>query len=613
MTDWQTKTLGEVLLKTETVNPALAPDVEFDYIDVSSVSNSTYAVEATQRLRGSEAPSRARRLVREGDVILATIRPTLKRIAVIPPELDQQVCSTGYFVLRPCSEIDHRFLFYYLFTEQFMGAMERLQKGASYPAVTDAEVRAQPISFPGIQEQRRIVAILDEAFEGIATAKANAEKNLQNARELAEAMGEACFNKHVDAHFQPRDLASLCEFIVDCEHKTAPTQKDGYPSIRTPNIGKGRLILDDVNRVSEETYVAWTRRAVPLPGDLILAREAPAGNVAVIPEGMLVCLGQRTVLIRPLRQLLEPDYLAHLLLRRSSQQRLLAHSRGATVQHVNLKDIRAFQIGSVPSLDVQRRVIDELAAIGRSCCAMESVQKQKQVALDELEKSLLHQAFTGQLSTGAAIPVKAAPPPPTSSPQFSAAIISLAHERHLRRQRDKTFGHVKQQKLLHLVEALAGMNLGRQPIKDAAGPNDFPHQLRADNWARQNGFYDVSQRDSGGYDFKRLSGFDKLLHDAPQVLGASLGAIESVIDLLIPMDSQEAELLATVHAAWNNLLIDGAEATDEAIVRAARDAWHADKLKIPAAKFHQTIALIRAKGLVPDGSGKYVGGQERLL
>ena len=94
-------------------------------------------------------------------------------------------------------------------------------------------------------------------------------------------------------------LNDYCELIVDCEHKTAPTQDTGFPSIRTPNIGKGRLLLEGVNRVSEETYKLWTQRAIPQTNDLILAREAPVGNVAIIPDGQQVCLGQRTVLIRP--------------------------------------------------------------------------------------------------------------------------------------------------------------------------------------------------------------------------------------------------------------------------------------------------------------------------
>ena len=94
-------------------------------------------------------------------------------------------------------------------------------------------------------------------------------------------------------------LEELTEKIVDCEHKTAPIQEEGYPSIRTPNIDFGRLDFVNVNRVSYDTYKKWTKRAIPKHPDLILAREAPLGNISIIPKGMDVCLGQRTVLISP--------------------------------------------------------------------------------------------------------------------------------------------------------------------------------------------------------------------------------------------------------------------------------------------------------------------------
>jgi type I restriction enzyme S subunit len=152
-----------------------------------------------------------------------------------------------------------------------------------------------------------------------------------------------------------------------------------------------------VYRVSDETYKEWTRRAEPRPGDLILAREAPAGNVAVIPEGMKLCLGQRTVLLRPKRNLFESAYLAHLLLQKNSQQRLLAHSRGATVQHVNVKDIRSFKVSSLPSLQEQRSVIERVKVFAEEERRLEGLYLRKLAALDELKQSLLHQAFNGQL------------------------------------------------------------------------------------------------------------------------------------------------------------------------------------------------------------------------
>ncbi|MDO9161321.1 MAG: restriction endonuclease subunit S [Methylococcaceae bacterium] len=148
-------------------------------------------------------------------------------------------------------------------------------------------------------------------------------------------------------------LNDYCELIVDCEHKTAPIQETGYPSIRTPNIGHGFFILDGVNRVSEATYTDWTKRAVPLPGDLILAREAPVGNVAVIPEEQQFCLGQRTVLLRPDKSKAVPDYLCYLLLTPLIRGQLLSKSGGATVHHLNMKDIRALHIGTLPNLSEQ--------------------------------------------------------------------------------------------------------------------------------------------------------------------------------------------------------------------------------------------------------------------
>ena len=156
-------------------------------------------------------------------------------------------------------------------------------------------------------------------------------------------------------------LDEACEFIVDCLHKTAPFQESGYPMIRTPNIGKGRLILDGVFRVSEETYETWTQRAVPEPGDLILAREAPAGNVALVTEGQRVCLGQRTVHLRPKSAIVDGGYLCNLLLTPEYQGKILAGETGATARHVNLKDIRRLKLENLPRIAVQRRIADILS------------------------------------------------------------------------------------------------------------------------------------------------------------------------------------------------------------------------------------------------------------
>jgi len=157
-------------------------------------------------------------------------------------------------------------------------------------------------------------------------------------------------------------LNSICELIIDCEHKTAPYQEEGYPSIRTPNIGRGRLILGGVNRVSEETYKLWTQRATPRSGDLILAREAPVGNVAVIPKNLQVCLGQRTVLIRPDRSKVDPNFLVYLLLGDEVQGKIHSLSGGATVAHLNMGEIRKLKLPHLPPLSIQQKIAAILSA-----------------------------------------------------------------------------------------------------------------------------------------------------------------------------------------------------------------------------------------------------------
>lgn len=156
-------------------------------------------------------------------------------------------------------------------------------------------------------------------------------------------------------------LKDLCELIVDCPHSTEPDEGQGCPIIRTPNIGPGYLNLDGVQRVGEEAYKRRNVRAVPQAGDLILAREAPAGNVGIIPDGEKVCLGQRTVLIRPDRSKADPAYLNYYLNAPKQRHKLLSNSNGATVSHVNMPIIHNLPV-DLPPLPVQSRNAGVLSA-----------------------------------------------------------------------------------------------------------------------------------------------------------------------------------------------------------------------------------------------------------
>lgn len=397
---WQCKTLGEVLDKTETVNPLQSPDTEFDYIDVSSVSNTTFEVEQTQRLKGKDAPSRARKLVKTNDVIFATIRPTLRRIAIVPPHLNKQVCSTGYFVLRPKTTLNHRFVYYWLFADEFMGQMEALQKGASYPAVTDKEVRDQVIPFPPLPEQQRIVTLLDEAFDGIATARAHAEKNLQNAR--------AIFESHLDAVLS-RTGAGYTETTLGAEVDLLPGYafpSSGYTDatdavrlLRGDNIMQGYFRWEEAKGWPSDDCSSYSRFALQ-EGDVILAMDRPwvkAGlkRAQICADDLPSLLVQRTSRLRTLGKI-RMDFLFHLTSSQSFSRHLLEVQTGIGVPHISGKQIESFKF-MLPPMSDQESIANTLNELLSNTQRLEEIYEEKLTALDALKKSLLHRAFNGDL------------------------------------------------------------------------------------------------------------------------------------------------------------------------------------------------------------------------
>ena len=183
-------------------------------------------------------------------------------------------------------------------------------------------------------------------------------------------------------------LNEVCELIVDCPHTTAKDEGEGFPLVRTPNIGKGRLVYDGMHRVCEDVYNKRNARAIPQENDLIFAREATAGNVALIQKGEKVCLGQRTVLIRPNQEIVNPAFLTYFLLAPKQQYNLLSTANGATVAHVNLPTIRNLKI-DLPELSTQHRIATILS---RYDSLIENYQKQIKL-LEEAAQRLYKEWF----------------------------------------------------------------------------------------------------------------------------------------------------------------------------------------------------------------------------
>ena len=192
---WKWVKLGEICLPTERRDPTKEPDRSFLYVDISSVDNGLGKVVDPKELLGKNAPSRARKVIRKDDIIFATTRPYLKNIAIVGIELDNQICSTGFCVLRAKRDtVEPRFLFHVcrsdLVVKQLLGGNMR---GASYPAVTDNDVFKSLIPLPPLEEQKRIVAYLEALQEKITALRTSQETIAEDLRRLEQSILDRAF------------------------------------------------------------------------------------------------------------------------------------------------------------------------------------------------------------------------------------------------------------------------------------------------------------------------------------------------------------------------------------------------------------------------------------
>lgn len=161
---WPTASVGDVCLTTTQADPVCFGRPTFRYVDISGVDRDTKAIIKADELPVEDAPSRARKLIEKSDILVSTVRPNLNAIAFVPPELDGEIASTGFSVLRVNEKLaSAKFLYYWAQHRNFVDFLVANATGASYPAVSDAIVKRAPLPLPPLSEQHRIVELLDQA------------------------------------------------------------------------------------------------------------------------------------------------------------------------------------------------------------------------------------------------------------------------------------------------------------------------------------------------------------------------------------------------------------------------------------------------------------------
>ena len=394
---WQTKTLGEVCQikppKSE-ARDRLAKDALVSFLPMEDMSIDKKFVRATQT-RTLSAVAGSYTYFADCDVLLAKITPCLENGKLgIAEGLTNGIGfgSSEYIVFRPDETLSREWLYYYLSREVFrVEGAARMSGAVGHKRVAKEYIESYPIPVPSVSDQQRIVGILDEAFAG--TAKANAEKNLRNARSLFESHLQSVL---LSKKWKWKTLGDLCDGV---EYGTsAKSKKEGkIPVLRMGNIQDGHLEWDNLVYSDEKDEI---KKYLLKHNDVLFNRtNSPklVGKTAIYKSQMPAIFAGYLIRIHRKEDLLDGDYLNYFL----NSQIALAYGKTVVISSVNQANINGAKLKGypipAPSLSEQRIIVKKLDGLQEETQRLESIYQRKLAALDALKKSLLHQAFSGQL------------------------------------------------------------------------------------------------------------------------------------------------------------------------------------------------------------------------
>lgn len=348
----------------ESLGFSTAASFEFRYIDLASVSNGRIDWAATSVQQFGSSPSRARRLLRDGDVLFGTVRPALRSHAALRSSPSVCVASTGFAVVRARDGVsDSRFLAHFLLSDICAGEARRVEVGSSYPAVNENDVRRLAVPRFALVEQQRIAEVLDAIDSVIAASELVAAKQDRLALALLEQVWSA-------ASGHPR--ATVAD-VVDGPSGAVigPFGSDlvatDYREYGVPVVFVQDVVAGESVRHRSGIFVS-TAKAKALhahairPGDLAVTKMGlPPGIAAVYPKGLPPGIVTADIIrLRPNRRVVRSDWLVSSINGPAARAQVRAVTGGVTRPKITLRDFRLLAL-NVPPIELQEELLRPVA------------------------------------------------------------------------------------------------------------------------------------------------------------------------------------------------------------------------------------------------------------
>ena len=503
--------------------------------------------------------------------VLFSSRATIGKVAVADRPL---TTNQGFANFVPRSEVSSRFLAYSLWHHR--EDIARLSGSTTFKEVSRGTLRKFQVPVPPLAEQERIVKLLDEADE-LRKLRAQA------ARRTATLIPALFHEMFGHSKYDPRNLGDLSETVMGQAPpgKECNTEGRGTPFVKAGEFGEKHPVIRE-----------WTTKPLRFAQStdvLICVVGATCGKLNL---GIDCAIGRSVAAIRPNLALVDQDFLYVCL--QSWTLRLRTNSQGSA-QGVITREMLARIPIPLPSLSLQKKFAQRVTEFRE----MEASQTASRERLEALFQSMLHRAFSGELTVGTEVVEL------QSSPEFIRAV--LAAEIADRMHGHKPFGRVMLQKIIYLAEYHAQLaEIASEPRRFAAGPHDPDLIKQAESKMKAQEWYETVPRsgDSDGFEYHALSQAGGHRDNFEKLWPKKAAAIRKMIDAMKTWKTERCERFATVYAAWNDLLLWDAPATDDAILDQVLKHWHSDKLKISKSLWEETLAWMKREGYTPSGWGR---------
>ncbi len=406
------------------------------------------------------------------------------------------------------------------------------------------------------------------------------------------------------ARFQ--DVADIASNLVH------PAGYPSHPHLAPDNIQKETGVLLPCATVREDNVISANH--LFFPGQIVYSKIRPRLAKVVVVDFEGLCSAD----MYPINAKIDTRYLQRYMLSDAFLKQAIKSDTRVAMPKINQTELNAVLV-SVPPLAEQCRIVakvDELMAL------VDQLEAELAAARAKGEKLL--EAAVAQCGTGfdPAEPAEPAAPDTGEADGFLPGMSAHYRESDVVRRRarvaaylvhefkaDPHFHRTKLEKLNHLIEYHCGVELRRTPIRDERGPNDFPALREAEDFAGDaaQGWFTVHANPDGyGYDYRPGPRLAAAAEEQRRAFGEKLPDVQRLLTLMRDKTTGECEIIATLYAAWNDLLLASHKADDGAIIREARENWHPSKKKISQADWRVGLEWMRTNQIIPRGTGRPV-------